>query len=126
MPHRQERIAETLRDELNELIEGELADPRIGLATVSEVKLEPPMRLALVYVTVAGDAHEQQQSLQGLMAARGFLKTELAHRLQVRRVPDLRFELDRSSEYNARLDALLRRSRQRNPESTDKEGEKNG
>jgi ribosome-binding factor A len=53
------------------------------------------------------------------MAARGFLKAELAHRLQVRRVPDLRFELDRSSEYTARLDALLRRSRQRNPENLD-------
>jgi|SRR6185312_11295523 len=119
MPHRQERISETLRDELNELIEGELADPRIGLATVSEVKLEPPMRLALVYVAVAGDEREQRRSLEGLMAARGFLKAELAHRLQVRRVPDLRFELDRSSEYTARLDALLRRSRQRNPENLD-------
>jgi ribosome-binding factor A len=119
MPHRQERIAETLRDELNELIEGELGDPRIGLATVSEVKLEPPLRLALVYVAVAGDAREQQQSLQGLMAARGFLKAELAHRLQMRRVPDLRFELDRSSEYTARMEALLRRSRQRNPETSE-------
>lgn len=111
MPHRPERLAEMIRDELTELIEGELADPRIGLATVSEVKLEPPMRLARIYFAVSGNEEEQVRTMEGLLAARGFLRTELGHRLQLRRVPDLRFELDRSKEHTERLDQLLQRAR---------------
>ncbi|TAN21765.1 MAG: 30S ribosome-binding factor RbfA [Acidobacteria bacterium] len=111
MPHRPERLAEMIRDELTELIEGELADPRIGLATVSEVKLEPPMRLARIYFAVSGNEEEQVRTMEGLLAARGFLRVELGHRLQLRRVPELRFELDRSKEHTQRLDQLLQRAR---------------
>lgn len=111
MPHRPERLAEMIRDELTELIEGELADPRIGLATVSEVKLEPPMRLARIYFAVSGNEEEQVRTMEGLLAARGFLRAELGHRLQLRRVPELRFELDRSREHTERLDQLLQRAR---------------
>ncbi len=100
-----------IRDELTELIEGELADPRIGLATVSEVKLEPPMRLARIYFAVSGNEEEQVRTMEGLLAARGFLRVELGHRLQLRRVPELRFELDRSKEHTQRLDQLLQRAR---------------
>lgn len=113
MPHRPERLAEMIRDELTELIEGELADPRIGLATVSEVKLEPQMRIAHVYFAVSGNENEQVRTMEGLLAARGFLRTELGHRLLLRRVPELRFELDRSREHTARLDELLQRARKR-------------
>lgn len=113
MPHRAERLAETIRDELTELIEGELADPRIGLATVTHVDIESPLRLVRVYFEVSGGEQEQVRTLEGLLAARSFLRTELAHRLALRRVPDLRFELDRSREYNARVDQLLQRARKR-------------
>ena len=115
MPHRPERVAESIRDELTEMIEGELADPRIGLAVVTEVKMEPQMRVALVFVSVAGDQAEQRRGLDGLIAARGFLKAELGARLGMRRIPELRFELDRSEEHQARLDLLLARSRKRHP-----------
>lgn len=116
MPHRPERLAESIRDELTEMIEGELADPRIGLAVVTEVKMAPEMRVAHIFVQVSGDAREQERGLDGLMAARSFLKAELGHRLRLRRVPELRFELDRSEERQARLDQLLTRSRKRHPE----------
>lgn len=111
--HRPERLAETIRDELTEMIEGELADPRIGLASIAEVHLTAPIRVAHIFVRVAGSEAEQQASLRGLMAARGFLKAELGSRLQLRKVPELRFELDRSEERQARLDQLLARSRKR-------------
>lgn len=113
MPHRPERLAESIRAELTEMIEGELADPRIGLAAVTEVKLAPEMRVAHVFVSVAGDPSEQQRSLQGLIAARNFLKAELGQRLQMRRVPELRFELDTGEQNIARLELLLERARKR-------------
>ena len=118
MPHRPERLAESIRDELTELIEGELADPRIGLAAITEVNLAPEMRVAHVFVSVAGDDAEQRRSLAGLIAARGFLKAELAARLHLRRVPELRFELDTRAQRVARLEQLLERARRRQAAAT--------
>lgn len=113
MAHRRERLAESIREELSDLIGGELADPRIGLATVTEVQTEPGLRVAHVYVAVQGTAAEQKGALSALMGARGYLRSELASRLQIRQVPELRFELDRSEELTARLDALLGRAHRR-------------
>lgn len=113
MPHRPERLAEMIREELTDLIGGELRDPRVGLAQVTEVKLAPEMRVAHVFVAVMGPVEEQQASLEGLLAARGYLRAELARRLQIRQVPELRFELDRSEELTARLDLLLKRAAKR-------------
>jgi ribosome-binding factor A len=113
MPHRPERLAESIRDELTELIEGELADPRIGLAAITEVHLDPHARLAHIFVAVAGDEQEQLRSLAGLLAARGFLRAQLVSRLQLRHSPELRFELDRSEQSQARIDELLGRARKR-------------
>ncbi len=113
MPHRPSRLAEMIRDELTELLEGEVADPRVGLATVTHVDIEPPVRVVRVYFEVSGSEQEQLQTLQGLLAARSFLRAELGRRLALRRMPELRFELDRSREYTARVDELLKRARKR-------------
>lgn len=117
MPHRPERLAEMIREELTEMIEGELGDPRIGLAAITSISLPAPVRVADIYVQVVGDEREQQRSLQGLMAARGYLRSELGVRLQLRKVPEIRFHLDRSEQIHARLEELLARSRKRNPEN---------
>lgn len=113
MSHRPERLAEMMREELTDLIGGELADPRIGLAQVTEVKLAPEMRVAHVFVSVAGAETEEEETMRGLAAAKGFLRAQLASRLQIRQVPELRFELDRSEKLTARLDRLLRRAARR-------------
>lgn len=113
MPHRPERLAELIREELTDLIAGELSDPRVGLAQVTEVKMAPEMRVAHVFFSVMGGAQEENRTLQGLMSARGFLRAELTRRLQIRHVPELRFEIDRSEELGNRLDQLLQRSSRR-------------
>ena len=62
------RLGEALREEIAALIEGELGDPRIGLATVTEVQMAPDGRAAHVLVAVVGDEHEAERALQGLTA----------------------------------------------------------
>ena len=123
MTHRPERLAEMIREELMDIIAGELRDPRVGLAQVTEVKLAPDLHLAHVYVSVMGNNEEAQQTLKGLIAARGYLRAQLAPRLHLRQVPELRIELDRSEEYAARLDMLLKRDRKRHPEIEDDQKE---
>jgi ribosome-binding factor A len=117
MPHRPERLGEMIREELIDVISGELRDPRVGLAQVTEVKLAPDMHVAHVFVSVMGGPEEEQETLRGLIAARGYLRGELARRLQVRQIPELRFELDRSEELGLRLEKLLSRARKRSGKS---------
>src|ERR671936_610611 len=111
--HHRERLGEALREEIETILEGELADPRIGLAHVTEVQLAPDAKSAHVYVAVQGDEAEAEQTLKGLTAARSFIRHEVAESLQLRHAPELFFALDGSEEYSARIDQLLTRMRKK-------------
>lgn len=111
--YHRERLAEALREEIETIVEGELGDPRIGLASVISVELAEDGRSARVMVTVAGTDEECQRSIEGLMAACGFIRHEVADRLHLRRAPELFFQLDRSEKYQARVDELLKRAKKR-------------
>jgi len=104
------RLGEALREEILAILEGELGDPRIGLATVSSVALADDSRSARVYVTVEGDDDEAKRTLEGLTAAVGFIRREVAERLHLRRAPELYFQVDRSGQHVARIDQLLKRT----------------
>jgi ribosome-binding factor A len=107
------RLEEALREEIAALVEGELGDPRIGLVTVSEVHLDPGGKSARVFITTAASDAEAEASLEGLNAARGYIRHELTTRLGKRQVPDVFFVLDRSDEYGGRINQLLERIEKR-------------
>ena len=109
--YHRERLAEALREEIETIVEGELADPRIGLVNVSGVHLSDDSRTARILVVVEGDDAEAERTLEGLQAAVGFIRHELTERLH--RAPELHFQLDRSQDYVARIDELLGRTRKR-------------
>ncbi len=111
--HHRDRLGEALREEISEIIEGELGDPRIGLATVSEVQLAPDGRSAHVLVNVSGDDAEAAETMQGLEAAKGYVRREVASRLRLRHPPELYFRLDRSQQYETRINDLLQRVKRR-------------
>ncbi len=111
--YHRERMGEALREEIETIVEGELGDPRIGLVSVSSVQLADDSRSARVFVTVEGDEDEADDSLEGLTAAVGFIRREVAERLHLRRPPELYFQLDRSQQYGARIDELLGRAKKR-------------
>lgn len=111
--HHRERLGEALRDELVALVEGELADPRIGLVSVNEVRLSPDGKTAHVMVGVAGTEQEAEDSMEGLTAARNFIRREVAERLRLRHPPEIFFQLDRSEQDKARIDELLARVKRR-------------
>ncbi len=115
---RTERINELLRDEISELIQRQLKDPRLaGMVTVTEVVTAPDLSTAKVYVSVMGSDEEKQSSLQTLRHAAGFFHRKLL-RLRMRRVPELDFRLDVSLERGDRVLGLLRELEQgRQPQS---------
>jgi ribosome-binding factor A len=115
--HHQDRVAETLREEIGAMVEGELSDPRIAFCYISEVVLNPGGKSARVYVAVDSAVPNIQQAeedtVAGLESAKGYIRFELKERMGVRHVPDLSFLADRSGRFQARIEELMERSRKR-------------
>ncbi|HEV2021325.1 MAG TPA: 30S ribosome-binding factor RbfA [Terriglobales bacterium] len=111
--YHRERLREALREEIWALLEGELRDPRIGLASVNDVLLAPNGKSVDVLIAVEGDEEEARQTMEGLNAATGFIRYQIGERLRLRRSPELVFRLDRSGGYQARVEELLKRVEKR-------------
>ena len=116
-PHRHERLAESIREELEELISYELADPRLGNVSVTEALLSPDLRHAHIRVSLQGTPQEQEQTLEALHHAKTFLKHQLMERLQVFRMPELHFEPDLPSNLAAKAPQILKRIKRGRPKS---------
>ena len=111
--HHRERLIDALREEIDAIIGGELTDPRIGLAHVSEVVLAPGGKSARILVEVDGTDDEAERTMEGLSAARGFIRTEVRDRLGKKHVPELTFHIDRSTRASERVEELLGRVEKR-------------
>jgi ribosome-binding factor A len=107
------RVGEALREEIETLVEGELADPRIGLVSVTAVHISDDGRSAEVWVNVEGNDEDADESLAGLEAAKAYIRHELVERLRLRRAPELIFRLDRAEVDKARVEELLTRAKKR-------------
>ena len=108
------RVAETLREEISAMLEGQLSDPRINFGYVTEVVMDPGGKSARIYVAVEGGEVEETEMLVGLEAARGYIRIQLRINMGVRHVPELFFQIDHSEPVRARIDELLGRVERRN------------
>jgi ribosome-binding factor A len=111
--YHRERLSGAIREEIETILEGELADPRIGLASVSAVLMADDSRSARVMVNVQGDDAEAERTLEGLQAAKNYVRHEIAERLSLRRPPELFFQVDRSQQLESRVEELLGRAKKR-------------
>jgi len=114
-PHRAERVSESIREELTELIGYEMSDPRVGPASVSEVHVSPDFRRAHICLTLSGTPQEQNATLDALNHAKQFLRHQLAERLQLFHTPDLHFEAALPAELGAKVPQILKRIRRGRP-----------
>lgn len=104
---RPRRMAEQIQRELSEIIRAELKDPRVRMITLTDVTVSPDFSHCNVYFSLLGSNEETAETGEGLAHAAGFLRSQLAHRLTSRTVPDLRFIYDSSVERGARLSRLI-------------------
>ncbi len=105
--HRPERIAETLKEEIAQIVGYELEDPRLTLVTVTEVRVADDLRDASVYVTVQGDEEEHLTALRALRHAAPYVRKQLGFALNLRHTPALHFVRDTVEEKAQRIDTLL-------------------
>lgn len=104
---RPERIGEELRQELSQILARDVHDPGIGFVTLTRVKVSPDLQLARVYYTTMGDERARRETERALDRATPFLRRQIGGRLRLRRVPELRFEFDRTVEHQDRIERIL-------------------
>jgi ribosome-binding factor A len=100
-------LNEQLKREISELLRTEVRDPRIGMVSVTGVDVAADLMSAKVYVRMMGDDAERAASLEGLEAAAPYLRRLMGRELHVRRVPELRFQEDRSLQHARRIEEIL-------------------
>lgn len=102
------RINEELKKEISHIITFELKDPNItGLISVTKVKITPDLKYAKVYVSIL-NAKNQEKTLNGLKDSSGFIRTQIAKKINLRITPQLIFELDDSIEYGMKIDSIIK------------------
>jgi ribosome-binding factor A len=102
------RINEAIKKELSELIRSEIKDPRVNEAMVSVIDVETTndLKIAKVYISVL-QATKKEDVLQGLQAAQGYIRKEVARRINLRNTPEFLFKLDESIEYGMQMSKMI-------------------
>ena len=107
MSIKQDRVSERVRTILSELLLREVRDPRLQGVTITEVKMDPELMFADVYVNALGDESRQDEVLHGLKSAKGFLRREIGRRVRLRNTPELHFHWDVTLQRGERLNQLI-------------------
>jgi ribosome-binding factor A len=88
------RVQEAIRQEVSNIIHGQIRDPRLGFLTITGVELTKDLRYARIYFSVLGEDKEKKLALRGLNSAKGYIKGILGDRIKLRYMPDIEFKID--------------------------------
>ena len=102
------RINMEVQRELSQIIRSEIKDPRIHpLTSVVAVEVTPDLKYCKAYISVLGDEEAGKATIEGLRSAASFVRRELAHRVNLRNTPEIKFILDQSMEYGVNMSKLI-------------------
>ncbi|MBF0210514.1 MAG: 30S ribosome-binding factor RbfA [Desulfamplus sp.] len=104
---RGERVGVAIQVALSELLSRKIEDPRISMATISSVDMTPDLKVAYVYFTLFGDQEKVKEAIKGFESSCGYIKKNIAPKLGLRYMPQLKFIHDKSFDHGSRIDALL-------------------
>lgn len=110
MKIKQERLANIIYRNIAEIIQFQLADPNVGLITITSVKVTGDLSLAKVYFVVSGDDVQKDNTLKALIRAKGYIRSELAQHLDTYKTPDLKFIYDDNLDKANRIDELIKKA----------------
>lgn len=102
------RINTEVQHELSKIIREEIKDPRINqMTSVVSAEVAPDLKSCKAYISVLGDEESQKSTLEGLKSAEGFIRRQLAQRINLRNTPEVRFIIDQSIEYGVNMSKLI-------------------
>jgi len=105
---RADRVSALIQEVLSDLLRKKIRDPRLAMTTITRVKMSPDLKLARIYFSIYGGSSKSESAALGFESARGFIKRNLARRLGLRYMPDLKFFYDDSLDYSFRIEKLLK------------------
>ncbi|MCF8315033.1 MAG: 30S ribosome-binding factor RbfA [Ignavibacteriales bacterium] len=106
--YRTQKVASLLKEELSLILLHKLSDPAFGLMTITSVKLSPDMKLAKIYVSTY-QTEMREALLEKLNEVKGLIRSELAHRVQLRFVPELAFFIDDTLDYVDKMERIFKK-----------------
>lgn len=118
------RVAELIKREVSQLLFSGIKDERVGLGMVSviDVDVSGDLQHAKIFVSIYGDDETRATTMAGLKSATGYVRSELGHRIRLRRTPEVVFLEDRSIERGTRVLSLINRlSEERKPDETEED-----
>ncbi len=118
---RARKLAKRIGIEIAGLLQRDVDDPRLGNVTVTDVEVDRELAFATIYITVMTGDEEREEILRAFEGAQGFLRSQLASRIELRSFPQLRFRWDQSPDRGARIDELLQMLRDEDGQSEDAE-----
>lgn len=102
------RINDEIKREVSEIIRSELKDPRVGVITsVIKVETTNDLKYCKIYVSILGDDEQKKETMEGLKNASGFIRKQIAVRINLRNTPELKFVLDNSLEYSFKISKII-------------------
>jgi ribosome-binding factor A len=105
--YRPERLKAFVQENIGDIIQNQLKDPRIGFVSVTSVDVSRDARYARVYVSVFGDDEAKKSALKALDSASGYVRNQLGTRLSMFHTPEIHFRLDESLEHAAEINAII-------------------
>ena len=111
---RSDRVSGLIQKVLSEILQKDIKDPRLKMATITGVDVSRDLKLARVYFTTPDGEQQKDAVIEGFNSARGYIKRTLAHELDLKYMPDIKFFYDASIEYGAHIDRLIKRTKERN------------
>jgi len=118
---RSEKVADLIRKEVSDMLLRTVKDPRVGFVTITKVKVTEDYRLAKIQFSVPGSAEERERSIIGLNSARGYIRRELAKRINLRYTPEILFEYDPSVEYAIHIEEVFQALKEESQEPLDED-----
>lgn len=102
-----ERLRNVIQREVSQIIQQEMKDNKLGFVTITDVKVTNDLSLATIYVNFLGSENRNEAGLEVLNKSKGFIRSTLAKRLTIRKVPELQFKIDDSMEKGRKIDTIL-------------------
>lgn len=107
-----EKIAGIIQKNISEIIQFDLKDPKIGFITITDVTVTNDLSIAKVYVSFLGQKAREEAGMKAIERSKGFIRSHLAKRLSMRKVPELIFLVDKSLEKGNHIEEIIRKINQ--------------
>lgn len=107
MSFKQERLEKIIEREISNIIMTEVKDDRLKFVTITKASLTKDLSIATIYYTVLGNEEQKLATSKSLEDAKGFIKSSLSKKLEIRKIPDLKLKYDESLEYGEKIEKIL-------------------